>query len=114
MGFVVGAIIVYQILYADVADHLAEYATLKAMGFSNLFLSWVVVQQAMILAVLGFVPGVLVSRWLYAQASEATNLPLNLTQERALGVLLLTVVMCAVAAVIALRKVHSADPADVF
>jgi len=114
MGLVVGAIIVYQILYADVADHLPEYATLKAMGYSNLFLSWVVIQQAMILAVLGFVPGVLASRWLYRKAGEATNLPLYLTEERGITVLLLTLGMCAFAGLIALRKVRSADPADVF
>jgi putative ABC transport system permease protein len=114
MGFVVGAIIVYQILYSDVADHLPEYATLKAMGYSNLFLSWVVVQQALILAILGFIPGVLASRWLYARAGEATSLPIYLTQERAIMVLLLTIGMCALAGLIALRKVRSADPADVF
>jgi putative ABC transport system permease protein len=114
MGFVVGAIIVYQILYSDVSDHLPEYATLKAMGYSNLFLSWVVVQQAMILAILGFIPGVLVCRWLYARASEATSLPIYLTRERAITVLLLTIGMCALAGFIALRKVRSADPADVF
>jgi len=114
MGLVVGAIIVYQILYADVSDHLSEYATLKAMGYSNLFLSWVVVQQALILAVVGFVPGVLVSRWLYRKAGEATHLPVYLTQDRGVTVFLLTLGMCAVAALIALRKVRSADPADVF
>ena len=84
------------------------------MGYSNLFLSWVVVQQALILAGLGFGPGVLVSRWLYQKAGEATNLPVYLTQERGVTVFLLTLGMCAVAALIALRKVRSADPADVF
>jgi putative ABC transport system permease protein len=114
MGFVVGAIIVYQILYADVADHLPEYATLKAMGYSNLYLSWVVTQQAMTLAVLGFIPGVFACRWLYARASEATSLPMYLTEERGTLVLLLTIAMCSIAGLIAMRKVRSADPADVF
>ncbi|MDX1645076.1 MAG: FtsX-like permease family protein, partial [Thermoanaerobaculia bacterium] len=114
MGFVVGAIIVYQILYADVSDHLAEYATLKAIGYSGTFISWLVVQQAVILAVLGFAPGVAAAWWLYDKAGAATNLPLYLTEERAVLVLGLTLAMCAVAGLVALRKVRSADPADVF
>jgi len=114
MGFVVGAIIVYQILYADVADHLGEYATLKAMGYSNLFISWVVVQQAMILAVLGYLPGVAACWWLYAKAGAATHLPMYLTRERGVTVLVLTVVMCSIAGLIALRKVRSVDPAEIF
>ena len=114
VGLAVGGIIVYQILFADVSDHLAEYATLKAMGHSNLFLSGVVIQQAVILAVLGFLPGVLICLALYRVSSAATLLPLEMTWPRALGVLALTVGMCMASALMALRKVRSADPADVF
>jgi putative ABC transport system permease protein len=114
VGLVVGGIIVYQILFADVNDHLAEYATLKAMGHSNLFLSGVVIQQAVILAVLGFVPGVSLCLLLYRVSSAATLLPLEMTWPRALSVLALTVGMCMASALMALRKVRSADPADVF
>ena len=114
VGLVVGGIIVYQILFADVNDHLAEYATLKAMGYSDLYLSGVVIQQAVILALLGFAPGVLLCLLLYRVSSDATRLPLEMTWGRVLGVLSLTVLMCSVSAVLALRKVRSADPADVF
>ena len=114
VGMVVGGIIVYQILFADVNDHLPEYATLKAMGYSNAFLSGVVIQQAVILAVLGFVPGAAVSILLYRVSSDATRLPLEMTPERALAVLGLTIAMCTLAALMALRKVRSADPAEVF
>jgi putative ABC transport system permease protein len=114
MGFVVGAIIVYQILFADVSDHLAEYATLKAMGYTNGYLAWVVLQEAAILAVLGFIPGLLVSLFLYDTAGEATELPLEMSFEVGAMVLLLTVSMCAVSGVIALRKIRSADPAEIF
>jgi putative ABC transport system permease protein len=114
VGLVVGGIIVYQILFADVNDHLAEYATLKAMGYSNVYLSGVVIQQAVILAVLGYLPGLAICLLLYRVSSRATLLPLEMTWQRGLGVLALTVAMCAISALVALRKVRSADPADVF
>ena len=114
MGLVVGSVIVYQILFADVSEHLAEYATLKAMGYRNRFLSHVVLQEAGILAVLGFVPGMLICLGLYRITATATRLPVEMTPERALGVLLLTLGMCGVSALIALRKVQSADPAEMF
>jgi putative ABC transport system permease protein len=114
VGLVVGAIIVYQILFADVSDHLSEYATLKAMGYSNRFVSGVVLQQAVILAVLGFVPGAFVSWWLYRLIGSATRLPMILDGERGALVLALTIAMCAVSGALALRKVRRLDPADVF
>jgi len=114
VGLFVGAIIVYQILFADVSDHLPEYATLKAMGYTNLFVASVVVQQAVILAVCGFVPGLLISAWLYRVAGAATRLPMELTPERIAAVLGLTIAMCAVSALFAMRKVRSADPAEIF
>lgn len=114
MGFVVGAIIVYQILFADVSEHLNEYATLRAMGYKNRFVSGIVLQQAAILAVLGYLPGVAVVYWLYGKAAAATNLPLYLTQERAITVFLMTLTMCAISGLLAVRKVRRLDPADVF
>jgi putative ABC transport system permease protein len=114
MGFLVGAIIVYQILFADVSEHLHEYATLRAMGYGNGFVSGMVLQQAAILAVLGYIPGVAAVYWLYGKAAAATNLPLYLTQERTAGVFLLTLAMCAVSGLLAVRKVRRLDPADVF
>lgn len=114
IGLLVGGIIVYQILFADVSDHLPEYATLKAMGYSNAHLSGVVLEQAAILGVLGFIPGLAVCLWLYRIAGEATRLPIVMTPERAFGVLFLTIAMCASSALIALRKVRAADPAEVF
>jgi putative ABC transport system permease protein len=114
MGLVVGGVIVYQILFADVSQHLAEYATLKAMGYSNAFLSRVVLGEAAILTVLGFVPGLLASVVLYRITSTATRLPLEMTAGRGVLVLLLTGAMCGAAALVALRKVRAADPAEVF
>jgi putative ABC transport system permease protein len=114
IGFIVGAVIVYQILYSDVADHLAEYATLKAMGCSDLRLTGVVLREAVILAALGFVPGLLIAWLLYGLTQRQTNLPMLMTPWRIAGVLALTVAMCCVSGALATRKLRSADPADVF
>jgi putative ABC transport system permease protein len=114
MGFVVGAIIVYQILFADVSEHLHEYATLRAVGYRNRFVSGIVLQQAVILAVFGYLPGLAVAHWLYGKAAAATHLPLNLSPERALAVFVMTLGMCAVSGLMAVRKVRRIDPAEVF
>jgi len=114
MGFVVGAIIVYQILFADVSEHLNEYATLRAIGYRNRFVSGIVLQQAAILAVLGYLPGLFIVYFLYGKAAAATNLPLYITQDRAVTVFLMTLAMCALSALMAVRKVRRLDPADVF
>jgi putative ABC transport system permease protein len=114
IGFVVGLVIVYQILYSDVSDHLSEYATLKAMGYSDHYLVGVLVQEALILAVLGFLPGLVLSTGLYFVARSATLLPIGMTVSRAAMVLALTIVMCTVSGGVALRKLQAADPADVF
>ncbi len=114
MGFVVGAIIVYQILFADVSEHLSEYATLRALGYPNRYISGIVIQQAVILGVLGYIPGVLAVAWLYGKAAAATSLPLYVTTDRAITVFAMTLSMCAISALLALRKVRRMDPADVF
>jgi len=114
MGFVVGAIIVYQILFSDVSENLNEYATLRAIGYSNSFVSGIVIQQAIILALLGFIPGVLISNGLYSTAADATHLPIEMTLERVLTVLLMTLAMCSISALLAVRKLRRLDPAEVF
>lgn len=114
MGFIVGMVIVYQILYTDVSDHLAEYATLKAMGYKSRFLYSVVLQEAFILAILGFIPGFAVCLGLYKLVRDGTALPMFMTPDRMLTVFILTLVMCTISGVIAMRRVQAADPADIF
>ena len=114
MGLVVGGIIVYQILFADVSDHLAEYATLKAMGYPNSYLFGVVFQEAVILAVLGYLPGMIISSGLYRLTADATKLPMQMTVPLAVAVVLMATIMCCVSGAIALRKIRSADPAEIF
>ncbi|MEH2026494.1 ABC transporter permease DevC [Nostoc sp.] len=114
MGFMVGVIIVYQVLSTDVNSHIKEYATFKAMGYNNLYLLGVVFEEAIILAILGFIPGAIAPLGLYALTRNATNLPLYMTVARALTVLTLTMIMCIISGAIATRKLQSADPADMF
>ena len=114
MGFVVGIVVVYQVLYADVSDHLAEYATLKAMGYSDRSLLFVIFQESSILAVFGYVPGFGISIWMYQLISGLTKLPLVMDPGVALTVFILTFIMCSCSALIASGKLRSADPADVF
>jgi putative ABC transport system permease protein len=114
IGFIVGAVIVYQILYSDVSDHLSEYATLKAMGYSDAYLMSVLIQESLIIAVLGFMPGFLVSLGLYAIVTHVTFIPILMNFNRAGLVLILTIVMCVGSGGIAMRKLQEADPADIF
>jgi putative ABC transport system permease protein len=114
VGFVVGGIIVYQILYSDVMNSLPQYATLKAMGYRDPYVIGIVIQQAAILAVVGFVPGLLLSTGLYLMLANVTKLAVVMTLHRAFQVLLLTFVMCVASGSLATRKLVQLDPADVF
>jgi putative ABC transport system permease protein len=114
VGFIVGIVIVYQILYSDVSDHLPEYATLKAMGYTDRYLLKVLLQEALFLAILGFLPGFILSFGLYQVTYAATMLPIFMKVDRAIRVWILTVIMCSFSGAIAMRKLRSADPADVF
>jgi putative ABC transport system permease protein len=114
MAFVVGVVIVYQVLSTDVNAHLKEYATFKAMGYNNGYLLSVVFEEAVILAVLGFMPGAMLPLVLYQLAAKATALPIFMTLSRLILVLMLTLVMCMMSGAIATRKLQSADPADMF
>lgn len=114
MGFAVGIVICYQILSGDVADHLSEYATLKAMGYGSASLAWVVIQEALVLAVCGFAAGLVISWIAYEWLTESSGMPLRMTPTVAGMVFAVTVSMCTVSGLIALVKLLRADPADVF
>jgi len=114
VGFIVGIVIVYQVLYSDVSDHLPEYATLKAMGYTDNYLLRVLLQEALFLAALGYLPAFFLSFGLYQVTFAATLLPIAMKTERAINVFFLTVIMCTVSGAIAMRKLRSADPADIF
>jgi len=114
LGLVVGIIVVYQILYTDVSDHLQEYATLKAIGYKDSFLFSIIIYESLILSVFGYIPGFLISLLIYRVATNATFLPLRMTAERGVVVYLLTIGMCVVSGALALRRLSKADPAEIF
>jgi putative ABC transport system permease protein len=114
VAMIVGAAIVYQVLSSDVSSHLAEYATLKAIGYSGRFLAGVVLQQAIALAALGFLPALLIAEGLYALTRSMASLPIEMSFGRVVFVLALSVAMCMLSGLGALRKLRTADPADLF
>ena len=114
MGFVVGVLMCYQILFTEVTDHLPQFATLKAMGYTSRYLLAVVLGQALVLSVLGFVPGIAIGAALYHWLDAAVGYPMRLTIARAALVLLLTVTMAMVAGGLAVRRAMTGDPAEVF
>lgn len=114
MGVIVGGVMVYQVLYTDVTDHLKEYATLKAMGFSNQFILGIVIQEAILLGVSSFIPSTLVSAGMYAFLTSASGISIQMTHQKIGLVGALTVGICAASAAIAVNKLRDADPASVF
>ncbi|AKG23077.1 ABC transporter permease DevC [Calothrix sp. 336/3] len=114
VSFVIGVVIVYQIIYVDLNDHLPEYAMLKAIGYSDRYLILVLVQQSLFLALLGYLPAFLISLGIYQTVATTTMLPIFMTMERGVHVLILTVSMCLIATASAVHKLQSADPGDIF
>jgi len=114
VALIVGLVVVYQILSSDILDHFREYATLKAMGYTNRYLASVVLQQAMMLALFGYLPAFVAAHLLYLMTRSMVNLPINMTTERAVGVMVLSFLVCGAAALLSVRKVASSDPANLF
>jgi putative ABC transport system permease protein len=114
VGFIVGVVICYQIIYTDIAGHMREFATLKAMGYTNEYFLSLVMYQAGYLSVMGFVPGALVSYACYRFLSGFTGLTMQMTLYLAVIVFLVTLAMCVVSGLLALRKLLTMDPAELF
>jgi putative ABC transport system permease protein len=114
MGMLIGVIICYQILFTDIQDHLPEYATLKAMGYGPGYFLRFVLAQAFYLCMSGFVPGWIVSWFLYRWLSDWTGLVMRLNTDRVLIVGALTLVMSVLSGIFAVRKLWRTDPAALF
>lgn len=121
VAVLVGIVFVYQVISSDIGSRLKEFATLKAIGYGDRYLSFTIIYQAVLLALFGYVPGLVVSFGLYALAASFAGIPIGLTGERPFVlvlrcgvVLLLTVGLCSVSGLLALGKLKAADPADLF
>jgi putative ABC transport system permease protein len=114
MGFIIGTGIVYQILYTNISTHLIEFATLKAIGHTSQYFFKIVFQQALLLAILGYIPGIIISVIIYDLTQKATKLPIEMNQDRIVLVLISVILMCLLSGSIAINKLRSVDPADIF
>jgi putative ABC transport system permease protein len=114
VGFVVGMLISYQITYTDVADQLPQYATMKAIGYPTRYLLRVVLEQAALNAIGGWIPAWLLSLFLYWLIGRIALLSLHMDVRITLLSFGLTLGMCLISAAIAVRRVIRADPAAVF
>lgn len=114
IGVLVGIVIVYQVLSTDVADHLREYATFKAMGFGPRFFLGIVFEEALVLGIMGFIPGLVVGTTILTLMGKITTLPLGMTPSMAATVFLGTILFSALSGAIATRRLDAADPADLF
>ena len=114
VGFVVGMLISYQIIYTDLSDQLPQYATLKGMGYGTGYMMRVVFQQAALSAVAAYIPAWLLCLVVYRVISELALMPLQMTLRQTLISFALTLGMCLVSAALALRRVVRVDPAEVF
>ncbi|MCH2185402.1 hypothetical protein MK280_05970 [Myxococcota bacterium] len=113
-GFLVGVVVLFQILSADIRNHLPLYATLRAMGYSGRRLSFFVLEQSWIFAGLGYLPALLMSSLLFPAVHALTKLPIYMTFGLASGIAVLSALMCSLAALLSMQKLRSADPAELF
>ena len=114
VGFSVGGIVVYQILYSEVGEHISEYATMKAMGYDDRFVVAIIIQESVILASLAFLPSLIVSALLYKVLMQATGLLVVMSFSRAALVFTTTLLLCSGSGWLATAKLRRLDPADVF
>jgi len=113
LGLVVGFVVVAQTIYATTMDHLKEFGTLKAMGAPNRYIYKVILMQAALSAVLGYVLGMFVSIFV-VRASQSGGAAILMPWQMAVGMFFVTLLMCMGAAIVSINKVTRLDPAMVF
>jgi len=114
VAVLVGLVILYQTISTQIMVKINEYATLKAIGYQSRQILRIVVEQACLISLLGFLPGLLAGMGLYAAVQAAVFLPMIMTWQRILAVLLMSIAMSVGSGWLAFRKVQAADPADLF
>jgi len=113
LGLVVGFVVVAQTIYATTVDHIREYGTLKAMGAPNSYVYKVIMKQAAIAAVMGYVLGMIVSVFV-VHGSQKGGAAILMPPSMAVSMFFLTLLMCVGAALVSINKVTRIDPAMVF
>lgn len=114
VAFIVGVVVLFQVLSTDISNRINEFATMKAMGFSPVFIYGIGIRQALIFAILSYVPSFLLSVAIFKLILLAAHLRVAMTLNLALLVLALSVCMCVISCVLALQKVRKSDPAELF
>jgi putative ABC transport system permease protein len=114
VSFVVGIMVLYQTLATQITRQLPQFATLKAIGYTNRFLDAIVLTESFLIMAVAFVPALAAALVVYAQVRRQTLLPLNLTAVELGIVFAITLVMAAASAMLSLSGLRRADPAEVF
>jgi len=114
ISFIVGIMVLYQTLATQISRHLPEFATLKAIGYSDLYLAGVVTVEAAMVVLVAFVPAAVAAVAIYAQLRQQTLLPIDMTVPHLLGVLVAALLMSGASSFLSLSGLRRADPADVF
>jgi len=107
-----GTVILFQVLNTDISNRLDEFATLKAMGFSDWYIYGIGVQQALIYALLSFLPALIISDIVFRITHVLSRLPMHMTISLVLFVFFISLTMCAVSCLLGLQQVRWTDPAE--
>jgi putative ABC transport system permease protein len=114
ISFIVGVMVVYQILATQVGRQLPQFATLKAVGYGNRFLNGTVITMALLIVLAGFVPALAAALGVYAVIREETLLPAEMSGMRIAVVFVASLTMAAASALLSMGALRRADPADLF
>ncbi len=113
LGFLVGLVVVSQTIYSTTMDNLEEFATLKALGAPRRYVLGVVLTQALVSGVVGSTIGLAITLPLLRLARQKISwvyTPWWLL----VGAICLSLLMCALASVVSIRKALTVEPARVF
>jgi putative ABC transport system permease protein len=114
VAFVVGIMVLYQTLSTQIARQLPQFATLKAIGYTDLALAAIVIALSLLIVVVAFVPALSAALAVYWIIRDETLLPVALSVGRLAAVLAITMLMATISAVLSLGVLRRADPAELF
>jgi putative ABC transport system permease protein len=113
ISFLVGILIVGQTIYNSTMEHIKEFGTLKALGASNREIYGIIVAQALMTALLGYLLSLiltLVSVPMY----NALGTVMVVNAGTNLLVLVLALIMCLSSVTLSMRRIKRIDPAILF